>query len=183
MKKAISHLILKILGWKIIGDIPTEKKYVIILAPHTSNWDFIIGRCFGYILGIEAKFLGKSQLFKFPYGWIFTLMGGIPVDRSKHNNLVSFAIDLFNNTKQLVLGIAPEGSRSRVDSWKLGFYHIAVGANIPIAISFLDYTKKEAGIKLMFKPEGKLENDLKNIEAIYKNIEPKYPEKYNPNIF
>lgn len=183
MKKAISHLILKILGWKIIGDIPTEKKYVIILAPHTSNWDFIIGRCFGYILGIEAKFLGKSQLFKFPYGWIFTLMGGIPVDRSKHNNLVSFAIDLFNNTKQLVLGIAPEGSRSRVDSWKLGFYHIAVGADIPIAISFLDYTKKEAGIKLMFKPEGKLENDLKNIEAIYKNIEPKYPEKYNPNIF
>ena len=111
MKKAISYAILKIMGWKIVGDIPSVKKYVIILAPHTSNWDFIIGRCFGYILGIEAKFLGKSQLFKFPYGWIFTLMGGIPVDRTKHNNLVSFAIDLFNNREELVLGLAPEGSR------------------------------------------------------------------------
>ena len=183
MKKAISQIILKLLGWKIIGDIPSDKKYVIILAPHTSNWDFIIGRCFGYILGIEAKFLGKSQLFKFPYGWIFTKMGGIAVDRSKHNNLVSFAVDLFSTRDELVLGIAPEGSRSKVDSWKLGFYHIAVGANIPIAIAFLDYLTKEAGVKMMFKPKGELENDLSKIEEIYKNVHPKHPEKYNPKIF
>ena len=183
MKKAISHLILKLLGWKIIGDIPSEKKYVIILAPHTSNWDFIIGRCFGYILGIKAKFLGKSQLFKFPYGWIFRAMGGIPVDRTTHNNLVSFAIDLFNKSDELVLGIAPEGSRSRVDAWKLGFYHIAVGANIPIAIAFLDYDKREAGVKTMFKAEGDVDKDLNRSEEIYKKVQAKYPEKYNPKIF
>ena len=183
MKKAISYAILKIMGWKIVGDIPSVKKHVIILAPHTSNWDFIICRCFGYIFGIEAKFLGKSQLFKFPYGWIFTLMGGIPVDRTKHNNLVSFAIDLFKNREKLVLGLTPEGSRSKVDAWKLGFYHIAVGANIPIAIFFLDYIKKEAGVKTMFMPEGEIEKDLKNIEDIYKNAHPKYPEKYNSKIF
>ena len=108
MKKIVSKLILYVMGWKVVSDIPTQKKYVIIVSPHTSNWDFIIGRCFGYMLEIEAKYLGKSQLFRFPYGWIFRLLGGIPVDRSKHNNLVAYAIDLFKSSEGLVLGLAPE---------------------------------------------------------------------------
>ena len=129
------------MGWKVVSDIPNHKKYVIIVSPHTSNWDFIIGRCFGYMLELEAKYLGKSQLFRFPYGWIFRLLGGIPVDRSKHNNLVAYAVDLFKSSDQLVLGLAPEGSRSsrKMETW---FYHIAVGANIPIALAYLDYAKK-----------------------------------------
>jgi len=182
MKKLISRGVLKLMGWKVIGNIPTAKKYIIIVAPHTSNWDFVVGRCFGYLLEIKAKFFGKSQLFRFPFGWLFRLMGGIPVDRAKHNNLVSFAIDLFNVSDELVIGLAPEGSRSSVEAWKLGFYHIAVGANIPIAVSFLDYQKKEAGIGFMFKPSGNLSQDLKKIEAFYQTISPKYSEKYNPKI-
>ena len=94
------------MGWKVVSDIPTQKKYVIIVSPHTSNWDFIIGRCFGYMLDIEAKYLGKSQLFRFPYGWIFRLLGGIPVDRSKHNNLVAYAVELFKFSEGLVLGLS-----------------------------------------------------------------------------
>lgn len=183
MKKIISRLILKIMGWRVVSDVPTQKKYIIIVSPHTSNWDFIIGRCFGYMLEIEAKYLGKSQLFRFPYGWIFRLMGGIPVDRTKHNNLVAFAIDLFKTKNELVLGLAPEGSRSKVDSWKLGFYHIAVGANIPIALGFLDYHKKEAGIGEMFLPSGDMQKDLQRIEDFYKTVTPKHMQKYNPKIF
>jgi 1-acyl-sn-glycerol-3-phosphate acyltransferase len=183
MKKLVSRLILNLLGWKVVIDIPTQKKYVIIVSPHTSNWDFIIGRCFGYMLEIEAKYLAKSQLFRFPYGWIFRLLGGIPVDRSKHNNLVAYAIHLFKSYEELVLGLAPEGSRSRVEKWKLGFYHIAVGANIPIALAYLDYAKKEAGIGEMFLPSGDMEKDLQKIEGFYKGISPKYSEKYNSKIF
>ena len=183
MKKLVSKLILYMLGWKVVSDIPTLKKYVIIVSPHTSNWDFIIGRCFGYMLEIEAKYLGKSQLFRFPYGWIFRLLGGIPVDRSKHNNLVAYAIDLFKSSEELVLGLAPEGSRSRVEKWKLGFYHIAVGANIPIALAYLDYAKKEAGIGEMFLPSGEIQKDLQKIEDFYKGISPKNSEKYNSKIF
>ena len=183
MKKIVSKLILHLIGWKVVSDIPTLKKYVIIVAPHTSNWDFIIGRCFGYMLEIEAKYLGKSQLFRFPYGWIFRLLGGIPVDRSKHNNLVAYAVELFKFSEGLVLGLAPEGSRSRVEKWKLGFYHIAVCANIPIALAYLDYAKKEAGIGEMFQPSGEIQKDLQKIEDFYKGISPKYSEKYNSKIF
>ena len=102
-------------------------------------------------------------MFRFPYGWIFRLLGGIPVDRSKHNNLVAHAIDLFKTSEKLVLGLAPEGSRSRVENWKLGFYHIAVGANIPIALAYLDYEKKEAGIFEIFQPRGEIQKDLQKI--------------------
>ena len=135
------------------------------------------------MLEIEAKYLGKSQLFRFPYGWIFRLLGGIPVDRSKHNNLVAFAVDLFKSSDQLVLGLAPEGSRSRVEKWKLGFYHIAVGADIPIALAYFDYAKKEAGISEMFQPSGEIQKDLQKIQDFYEGITPKYTDKYNSKIF
>ena len=133
------------------------------------------------MLEIEAKYLGKSQLFRFPYAWIFRLLGGIPVDRSKHNNLVAYAVDLFKSSEELVLGLAPEGSRSRVEKWKLGFYHIAVGANAYSA--YMDYAKKEAGIGEMFLPSGEIQKDLQKMENFYKCISPKYSEKYNSKIF
>lgn len=183
MKRKISNIILKLFGWKIVGDLPKDKKYLIVFAPHTSNWDFIFGRCFGYQLNIYAKFLGKSQLFQFPFGWFFRWMGGIPVNRAKSNNLVTTTIDLFNNSEYLVLGIAPEGTRSWTNKWKLGFYHIAVGANIPIMLSFLDYEKKEAGIGLILHPSGKVEEDLQKIQSYYEDKTPKFKEKYNPKIF
>ena len=138
-----------------------------------------MGDVFGYMLEIEAKYLGKSQLFRFPYGWIFRWLGGIPVDRSKHNNLVAYAIDLFNSSEELVLGLAPEGSRSRVDSWKLGFYHIAAGANIPIALGSWIIKKEKLVLEKCFTISGDLQKDLQKIENFYKKITPRHKEKEN----
>lgn len=183
MKKAISKFVLWLKGWKVVGEIPNIKKYVIVAAPHTSNWDFVIGRAFGYLLGIEAKFLGKSQLFKPPHGWLFRFMGGIPVDRTKHNSLVEFTIDLFDNREELVLGLAPEGTRKRVERWKQGFYHIAIGANVPIVLSFMDYKKKEAGVGKILYPSGNLDEDMSIIEEFYKSVTPKFPAYFNTKIY
>ena len=184
MKKTISKFILFLKGWKVAGDIPKDiSKCIIIAAPHTSNWDFVIGRAFGYLLSMNAKYLGKSQLFTPLYGWFFRLTGGIPVDRTKHNNLVSFSMDLFNKSKKLIITLSPEGTRQRVDKWKLGFYHIAVGAKIPIVISFLDYKEKKVGIGKVIYPSGNIKKDMQIIQDFYKTITPKYPELYNPVIF
>ena len=183
MRRLIASFILWLQGWKVVGEIPQIKKYVIIAAPHTSNWDFVIGRSFGYMLGVDAKYLGKIQLFKPPFGWFFRWTGGIPVDRTKHNSLVAFTVQLFNNSKELVLGIAPEGTRKRVKKWKQGFYHIAVLANVPIVLSFMDYKKKEAGIGKILYPSGDIEKDMSVIEEFYQGIYPKVPEYYNPKIY
>ena len=183
MRKLIASFILWLQGWKVVGEIPQIKKYVIIAAPHTSNWDFVIARSFGYMLGIEAKYLGKSQLFKPPFGWFFRLTGGIPVDRTKHNSMVTFTTNLFNQSKELVVGIAPEGTRKRVEKWKQGFYHIAVGANVPIVLSFMDYKRKEAGVGKILYPSGDIEKDMSVVEEFYKGVTPKVPEYYNPKIY
>ena len=184
MKGRIAQFILRLQGWRVVGDVPAEiSKYVIIAAPHTSNWDFVIGRAFGYTLGMEAKYLAKSQLFKPPYGWFFRWTGGISVDRAKHNSLVDFTIDLFNRSEQLIVGLTPEGTRTKVDKWKLGFYHIAVGAKLPIVLSFMDYKRKEAGVGKIVYPSGDLEKDLQIIEDFYKTINPKNPDLYNPKIY
>ena len=183
MTEKISEIILNLLGWRVVGQIPKEKKYIIIVAPHTSNWDFIIGRCFGYKLKVKAKFLGKNQLFRFPIGWLFKLMGGIAVNREKRNNMVASIVETFNNSDELILGLAPEGTRSRTDHWKQGFYHIANEANVPIMLSFLDYKAKEAGIGIVLYPSGDLQKDMLKIQTFYEGITPKYPERYNPKIF
>lgn len=183
MRKALANVFLMLLGWRVVGELPTSKKYIMIMAPHTSNWDFIIGKIFGYKFNIETKFLAKSQLFRFPLGWFFKWMGGISVNREKKNNLVANVVNLFNNSENLILGIAPEGTRSRVSKWKLGFYHISVAANIPIIVAFLDYKKKEVGIGMTLYTSGDLEADLLKIQTFYQGITAKYPEKYNPQIF
>ena len=183
MLRLLSNIILKNMGWKIIGRSEFPDKCIIIAAPHTSNWDFVIGRSFGYMLGIKVKYLAKSQLFKPAFGWFFTYTGGIPVDRTKHNSLVAFTTELFIQSKELVVGIAPEGTRKRVEKWKQGFYHIAIGANVPIVLSFMDYKRKEAGVGKILYPSGDIEKDMSIIEEFYRGVNPKNPEYYNPKIY
>ena len=183
MKKFISRFILWILGWKIVGNTPKISKYVIIAAPHTSNWDFVIGRSFGYILGFKAKYLAKEELFKWPFKWFFLLTGGIPVKRDKKNNLVDFTCKLFLENSELVLAIAPEGSRKKVDKWKTGFYFIALKSKVPIVLSFMDYSKKEAGIGEIIYPSGDFNKDMLKIQEFYEDISPKIPGFYDKNIF
>ena len=170
------------MGWKIIGNTPNITKYIVISAPHTSNWDFLIGRCFAYIKGIKPKYLIKSELYIWPLSILIRWNGGVPVYRKKEKDMVKQVVDRLNKTDEMILGIAPEGTRAKVEKWKTGFYYIAQEAKIPIVLLYMDYTKKEIGYFDVFWPSGNLQNDLNIIQNFYQEVQGKYPEKYNPNI-
>ncbi|MDP7038637.1 MAG: lysophospholipid acyltransferase family protein [Myxococcota bacterium] len=183
MKKHLARFILRILGWSVVGEKPRLQKYIIIFAPHTSNWDFVMAQMAGFALNISAKYFGKASLFRFPYRFFFEFLGGIPIDRSKHNNIVDFAVALFEQRDELVLALAPEGTRSWVDRWKTGFYHIAHGAKVPLVLCFFDYIKKEVGVAEIFNTSGDIEEDMVKIAAIYQEKSGRNPEHYNPKIY
>ncbi len=169
----------KLAGWKIKGFIPENiKQCVVIAAPHTSNYDFPITIGFFNMMKKPIRYLGKKELFSFPLGMIMRSTGGIAVDRSKNNNLVEYMVSLFQEYTDLMLIIPPEGTRSKVEEWKTGFYHVAVKANLPIALGYLDYEKKEAGILEMFYPTGDLKVDLPKIKACYVGVKGKHTDKF-----
>jgi 1-acyl-sn-glycerol-3-phosphate acyltransferase len=168
----------KIIRWKVEGSFDRNiKKSVIIVGPHTSNWDFPLGVLARSIFKIDdAKFLGKSTLFKWPYGFIFRALGGHPVDRTKNNNLVDAVVDIFNSKERFAVALAPEGTRSKVASLKTGFYHIAVKAQIPIYKVGFDYARKAAVIDSPFYPTGDIEADMASVLAFYKQMKGRNPE-------
>lgn len=168
--KGLGHIILKIGRWKVVGELPKHHKYVCVVAPHTSNWDFPIFIGLVGVLGIRGRYLGKHTLFTSPLGWLFYYLGGIPVDRASPNaaDIVDQAVAaLEKDDRPLVLGIAPEGTRSGVSKWKTGFYRIAVKADLPIARAFLDTRTREIGFGPTFYPTGDLEKDMPEIQAFF----------------
>jgi len=180
--RAISLVVIRMLGWKYEGKKPAIKKYVMIAAPHTSNWDALYAVLISFSLGLEIHWLGKNTLFKWPFGWLIKWCGGIPVYRSRSNNLISETVNNFNNNENLVLLITPEGTRQKVNHWKTGFYHIALGAGVPVLLSYLDYGKKTGGLGPMFYPTGDIEIDLVSIKTFYQNIKGRNGDGYNRNI-
>ena len=182
MKKILSKIIFWLIGWEVIGISDYPKKCIVVAAPHTSNWDFLIGRCYGYIVDITPKYLIKSELFFPVLGTLFKWDGGIPVYRKSQHNIVDQIVAKFNNADKLILGIAPEGTRKRVEKWKTGFYHIANNANLPILLLAMDYKNKKVGIINQFIPTDDIEKDILFIQDQFKNIEGKIPENYNPII-
>lgn len=180
MFRALSKFIYyKLIGWKIAGGFPKEiKKYIIIVAPHTSGLDFFVGILVRAILPeIEnAKYLGKKELFKPPFGWIFKATGGYPVDRTKHTNLVDAIVDIFDNKEEFVIALAPEGTRKQVDKLKTGFYYIAKKADIPIVMVGFDYKKKEVFVHEPFNTSEDFENDMEKIMTFFRGITGKIPE-------
>jgi 1-acyl-sn-glycerol-3-phosphate acyltransferase len=174
-----SLFLLKISGWKRSGELPSENKYIIIAAPHTTNWDMPLTLMLAFAFKVKIYWLGKKSLFKFPFSTIMQWMGGIPVDRSKNNNMVEAAIELFKKTEKLILAVPPEGTRQRVRYWKTGFYHMAFGANVPIATGFLDYRTKTGGFGPLIIPTGDLESDMILIQKFYSTITGKYPDQHN----
>ena len=156
---------------------------MVVTAPHTSNWDFFIGRCYAYIIAISPLYLTKSELFLPVLGTLIKWNGGIPVYRKAKYNVVDQVVEMFKNRSQLNLGIAPEGTRTRVDKWKTGFYHIAVKSNVPILLLKMDYEKKEIGIMCEFNASGNFEKDMLFIQEKYKNVKGKTPGNYNPKIY
>jgi 1-acyl-sn-glycerol-3-phosphate acyltransferase len=178
--KFLSKLILKLMGWKIVGGVPEGlTKAVVIVAPHTSNWDFFIGSMGYYVLGLKAKFLIKKEIFVFPFKTILLKMGGIPIERSKKTNSVETVAALFQQYDNLCITVTPEGTRKLNPNWKKGFYYIALRAKVPILLGVIDYKKKEAGLGPMVFPSGDFEKDFKFIEDFYRPLNGKYPELFS----
>lgn len=166
----LSRLLLRVLGWKITGQRPDVKKYVMIAAPHTSNWDFFYGLLMNLYFKNDLYWMGKKQIFRMPFGLLMKWLGGIPVDRSRSNNLVASVVEEFKKSDSLVVTVPPEGSRSKVDSWKTGFYYIASGAGVPILLAFLDYENKTGGYGPLITTTDSIENDMSRIKEFYKDI-------------
>ena len=174
---ALGKGMLRLFGWRPVGIYPDTTKFVAVGVPHTSNWDFVIGMVFIAAVGVRAYWMAKHSLFRPPFGWLFYALGGIPINRSANFNVVEQAAQEFERRDKFVLGITPEGTRSRTEYWKSGFYHIARGAKVPIVLCFFDYRRKQIGIGPLLWPGDEVEADLEIIRAFYADKTGKYPEK------
>lgn len=164
-------------GWTVEGRAPEPRKFVVIAAPHTSNWDFLyfIGATEG--LNLDLSFVGKKSLFRWPFARLMSDMGGVPVDRGKSTNYVEAMVAEFNRRTEFMLTIAPEGTRGKTAGWKSGFYYIALGAKVPLVCGFMDYKRKAVGLGMTLWPSGDYEADLKKLLAYYATHTPKFPER------
>ena len=175
--RLISKIILKFIRWRVVGSLPEEqKKYVLIVAPHTSNWDFILFVLAVSVLRLKPSVLIKSTLFVGPLGWFLRYCGAIPVNRTQASSLVNYIAGIYEEREEFVLIITPEGTRSQVSKWRTGFYHIAVGANVPIQPICLDGPGKNIDFEPLFIVSGDKEDDLREIKAIFHGKQGVRPE-------
>jgi 1-acyl-sn-glycerol-3-phosphate acyltransferase len=176
----LSKLLLKMMGWRVTHGMPEGiSKAVIIMAPHTSNWDFVIGRLGFLSHGVKIKVLIKRESFFFPLGIILRSLGAIPIDRGISTGTIKKVTHLMDESDSFFLLITPEGTRKLVKNWKKGFYFMAQQAHVPIILGFLDYRTKGGGLGPVIYPTGDYEADLKKIEEFYKDKQAKYPENFN----
>jgi len=164
-------------GWRAYGNVPEPRKFVLIAAPHTSNWDFVYFLGLTDELGIKPHFMAKTSLFRWPFTNFMLDMGGVPVDRSSNKNYVQQMIDEFHRRQEFMLTIAPEGTRGTVKAWKTGFYHIAMGAGVPLVVGMMDYASRSGGLGPAIWPTGDYVADMKKIAEIYATVTPKHPAK------
>ncbi len=162
--RLISNILMWIAGWRVEGKLPDLPKYLIVGAPHTSNWDFLLFLGVIFRLKANVKYMGKAELFRSPLGWFFYWCGGIPVDRKKSTGLVEQMVEACNKSDRFILTIAPEGTRHGVKEWKRGFYHIAKGAGIPIVMAKVDSKKKAMHVGDIFYLTDDMEADMKAIQ-------------------
>ena len=174
--RTLVTFLFKLLGWSIKGEFSKLNKYVIIAAPHTSNWDFVLGITVRYITALKTNYIGKSSLFKWPFGWFFRATGGAPVDRSGNKNSVQAIVKVFNKKERFRLALAPEGTRKKVSEWRTGFYYIAKEAGVPIVMIAMDYSKKELRISPPFYTTEHIDKDMAFIKSFYKDAVGKIPE-------
>ncbi len=175
----IQHLSAKLLnklGWKIVGQLPDANKYIIIIGPHTSNWDFMLGILVRTSLGVKVRFLAKHQLFRFPFGWFFRAIGGMAVIRDKDNNLVDQVVAMYDAHEQFIIGLAPEGTRRTINRWRSGFYHIACKAKIDIVMIGFDFKSREIRIREPFTPADNVDQDFPIILDYFRKIDGCHPK-------
>ena len=172
----IGRLWMGIFGWDVIGQVPHGEQFVLVGAPHTSNWDFPFALATFYIFRLKISWMGKDTLFKKPFGKIMRWLGGMPIDRSGEHGVVDHIVKQFNESRKLVVAIAPSGTRKKREYWKSGFYWIAYTAKVPILCGYLDYSRKTACFGLSFLPTGDIRKDMDRIREFFKGIRGKKPE-------
>ncbi|NML62881.1 glycerol acyltransferase [Massilia sp. RP-1-19] len=181
--RALSGVVLRLMGWRTEGMTPDEiaahPKYVLIAAPHTSNWDFPITLMVAFVLRLRVYWMAKASVFAGPLGPVARWLGGIPVDRSASSNLVQKTVDAFAARERLAVIVAPEGTRGKVTHWKTGFYHIAHGAGVPIGLAYLDYARKAGGIGRMYTTSGEIEADMVEIRAFYREVTGRHRQQFD----
>lgn len=171
-------LLYKRLGWKKEVTVEHPKKFIIALAPHTSNWDFVLGQCYSRAEKMRINFLMKKEWFFWPLGPLFRKLGGIPVYRQKHTSMTDAMAETAKKSEHFRLCITPEGTRSRVEEWKKGFYFIALKANLPILLYGVDYERKLIQCTKTIIPSGDLETDMRQIKLYFKSFKGKHPENF-----
>ena len=179
--KPLADFLLKLIGWKIEGALPIVDKFVIIVAPHTSNWDLPMGYICAHSLELLSRwrygFMAKDSAFRWPLGILIRWMGGISIDRRSPQNVVEQMVAAFNHYDRLMLAITPEGTRSKTRYWKSGFYRIAAGAGVPITLAFLDYKRRVCGLGPSITPSGDMAADMEIIREFYSGVTAKNPER------
>ncbi len=183
MLRGIARLILRIGGWTPVGGLPDEPKAIFIAAPHTSNWDGFWALVYKVAMQLDIHFFAKESLFWFPLNVLLGALGGVPLDRKRAGSAVDQAIEMFRKNESYYFGLAPEGTRSRADHWKSGFYRIAEGAGVPVVLGFIDYGRRRLGIGPTLELSGEWHKDLDFCRDFYSDIEGRWPEKAGPVTF
>lgn len=174
LKARIGHWWIRRQGWRLVGDIPQPQRFVLIAAPHTSNWDLAYMMAFSWIYGVRINWMGKHTLFQPPMGWLMKQIGGIPIDRRAAHGVVDQMVQRFADSDELILAVPPEGTRGKVEYWKSGFYQIAKKAGVPIVLGFLDFEGKEGGLGPAVRPSDDVVADMDFIRAFYRNKKGKH---------
>lgn len=178
VSRGVGRSLLALLRWRFERSIPDVPKCVLIVAPHTSNWDFVVGVGAMLALGLRVQWLGKHTLFRWPFAGLLRWLGGIPVDRHAAGGVVERAVGLFRSSERLFVAVAPEGTRRRVERWKSGFHRIAQDAAVPILIVSFDYRVRTVGLGPLFVPTGDFAADLREIRSHFTSAMAKNPEAY-----
>ena len=178
LTRGLGLLVMRLLGWRFAGEVPNRSQLVVVVAPHTSNWDFVVGLAADLGLGLRIRFLGKDTLFRPPFGWFMRFLGGIPVDRAAPDGLIEEASRLFDEKRELYLALAPEGTRRRVAKWKTGFWRIARAASVPVWTVALDWSRRVVRLDPVFETSSDLEADLRALRARYTPELARVPENY-----
>jgi len=176
----IGKTISKLKGWTIEYTLPDDPKMVIIFFPHTSNFDVVHAIPAAFALGLKPNWLVKTELLKGPLKPFFLKLGAVPIERNRKENKVDLIVDAIEQSERVMLALSPEGTRSKTDFWRSGFYHIAYKAQIPVHLAFIDYPSKTIGVHPGFVPTGDIETDLEKIREFYKDKRGKFPENVGP---
>jgi 1-acyl-sn-glycerol-3-phosphate acyltransferase len=176
--RALALLAMRLSGWRFEGGFPNLPQFVVIVAPHTSNWDFFVGVMAMFALGFRGTFLGKHTVFRWPVGAVMRWLGGVPVDRTSPHNVVQQTVDYFRARPQMVLALSPEGTRRKLPAWRTGFWYVAKGAGVPIVPAAFDYPAKRIRLFPPLVPGDDIETDIARLHAHYDARMARYPEKY-----